>query len=125
MDRARFEELVAEAVASLPQRFAQRLDNIDIQVRDWPTTEELRQARVAPGHLLLGLYSGVPRTRRSRGYNLVLPDRILIFQGPIEQVAHGEDAVRDRVRRTVLHEIAHHFGWSDVELAEMEGRQAH
>ena len=123
MERARFEELVSEAVASLPERFAQRLANIDIQVRDWPSAQELRRAGVPQGRLLLGLYIGVPQTRRSGGYNLALPDRILIFQGPIEQVAHGEEAVRERVRRTVLHEIAHHFGWSDAELAEMEGQE--
>ena len=122
MDRTRFEELVAEALASLPERFAQRLANIDIEVRQWPSGDELRRARVAPGHLLLGLYSGVPQTQRTRGYNLALPDRILIFQGPIERVAHGEEAVRERVRRTVMHEIAHHFGWSDAQLAEIEPR---
>ena len=122
MERARFEELVAEAVASLPERFARRLANIDIEVRDWPSAEDLRRGQVPPGRLLLGLYSGVPQTRRSRGYNLVLPDRILIFQGPIERVAHGEEAVRERVRLTVMHEIAHHFGWSDAQLAEIEPR---
>lgn len=122
MDSAPFEDLVAEAVASLPQRFAQRLANVNIEVHDGPTVQELRRAGVPSGHLLLGLYIGVPHTRRSRGYNMVLPDRIIIFQGPIEQVAHGEDAIRERVRRTVVHEIAHHFGWSDAELAEMEGK---
>ena len=120
MERARFEELVAQAVASLPERFLRRLANIDIEVRDWPSPEDLRRARVPEGHLLLGLYSGVPQTRRSGGYNLALPDRIFIFQRPIEQVAHGEEGVRERVRRTVVHELAHHFGWSDAQLAEME-----
>lgn len=122
MDRARFEELVAEAATSLPNRFARQVANLDIEVRDWPTADELRRAGVPPGALLLGLYTGVPLTRRSRGYNLALPDKILIFQGPIERVAHGDEAIRERVRRTVIHEIAHYFGWSDSELSEMERR---
>ena len=120
MDRQRFEELVSEALEKVPPRFAERLSNIDVEVRDWPTPGELRAARVPPGGLLLGLYRGVPQTRRSQGYNLALPDRISIYQGPIERVCRSDEEVRQRVRRTVLHEIAHHFGWSDAELAEME-----
>ena len=120
MDRQRFEELVSEALERLPPRFAERLSNIDVEVRDWPSPQELRSARVPAGSLLLGLYRGVPQTRRSQGYNLALPDRISIYQGPIERVCRSDDEVRERVRRTVLHEIAHHFGWSDAELAEME-----
>jgi predicted Zn-dependent protease with MMP-like domain len=120
VDRRRFEELVSEALEGLPPRFAERLSNIDVEVRDWPTPGELRAARVPLGGLLLGLYRGVPQTRRSQGYNLALPDRISIYQGPIERVCRSDDEVRERVRRTVVHEIAHHFGWSDSELAEME-----
>jgi predicted Zn-dependent protease with MMP-like domain len=120
VERQRFEELVSEALERLPPRFAERLSNIDVEVRDWPSPQELRSARVPSGSLLLGLYRGVPQTRRSQGYNLALPDRISIYQGPIERVCRSDDEVRERVRRTVLHEIAHHFGWSDAELAEME-----
>jgi predicted Zn-dependent protease with MMP-like domain len=120
VDRQHFEELVSEALENLPPRFAERLSNIDVEVRDWPTPGELRAARVPAGGLLLGLYRGVPQTRRSQGYNMALPDRISIYQGPIERVCRSDDEVRARVRRTVVHEIAHHFGWSDAELAEME-----
>jgi predicted Zn-dependent protease with MMP-like domain len=120
VDRQRFEELISEALERLPPRFAERLSNIDVEVRDWPTPDEMRAAGVPPGRLLLGLYRGVPQTRRSQGYNMALPDRIFIYQQPIERVCRSDDEVRERVRRTVLHEIAHHFGWSDAELAEME-----
>jgi predicted Zn-dependent protease with MMP-like domain len=120
VDRQRFEELVSEALERLPPRFAERLSNIDVEVRDWPTSDEMRTARVPPGSLLLGLYRGVPQTRRSQGYNMALPDRIFIYRQPIERVCRSDDEVRERVRRTVLHEIAHHFGWSDPELAELE-----
>jgi predicted Zn-dependent protease with MMP-like domain len=120
VDRQRFEKLVSEALEELPPRFAERLSNIDVEVRDWPSADEMRAARVPPGRLLLGLYRGVPQTRRSQGYNMALPDRIFIYQQPIERVCGSDDEMRQRVRRTVLHEIAHHFGWSDAELAEME-----
>jgi predicted Zn-dependent protease with MMP-like domain len=80
----------------------------------------MRAAGVPPGRILLGLYRGVPHTRRSSWYNLALPDRIFIYQKPIERVCRSEDEVKARVRRTVLHEVAHHFGWSDAELAEMD-----
>jgi predicted Zn-dependent protease with MMP-like domain len=120
MDRQRFEELVSEALESLPSRFAERLSNIDVEVRDWPAASELRAAGVPPGRLLLGLYRGIPQTRRSQGYNMATPDRIFIYQRPIERVCRDDDEVREQVRRTVLHEIAHHFGWSDPDLAELE-----
>jgi len=120
VDRQRFEELVSEALEGLPPRFAERLSNIDVEVRDWPTPDEMRAARVQPGRLLLGLYRGTPQTRRGHWYSMALPDHILIYQGPIERVCRNDDEVRERVRRTVVHEIAHHFGWSDAELAELE-----
>lgn len=120
VDRQRFEELVSEALESLPARFAESLSNIDVEVRDWPRAEELRAGGVLPGRLLLGLYRGVPQTRRSGWYNMALPDRVFIFQRPIERVCRSDAEIRDRVRRTVVHEIAHHFGWNDPELAEME-----
>ncbi len=116
--RQRFEELVVEAVEALPQRFLDRLANVDIEVRDWPSREELRSARVPPGRTLLGLYVGTPHTRRGRRYNLALPDRIFIYRRPIERLCRSEDEVRDRVGRVVKHEIAHHFGLSEADLRD-------
>ncbi len=72
------------------------------------------------GQTLLGLYQGIPLTRRTSGYNLVSPDRIIIFQRPLELTSHGDDDLVERVRDTVVHEIAHHFGISDERLQEME-----
>jgi predicted Zn-dependent protease with MMP-like domain len=116
MDRQRFEELVLEAVEALPQPFRDRLANIDIEVRDWASPGELRSARVRVGGTLLGLYVGIPQTRRGDRYNLALPDRIFIFQGPIERLCHSDDEVRERVGRVIRHEIAHHFGLTDADL---------
>ena len=115
MDRQRFEELALEAVEALPQPFLDRLANVDIEVRDWPSREELRSAGVPPGHTLLGLYVGIPHTRRRR-YHMALPDRIFIYRRPIERLCRTEDDVRERVARVIKHEIAHHFGMSEADL---------
>lgn len=123
MDRERFEELVQRAVEELPPWIAERLSNIDIEVRDAPSAEELCAGRVPPGHTLLGLYQGVPQTRRSRGYQMVLPDRVLIYQRPIERLCRSEEEVVERVRQVVIHEIAHHFGISDARLRELEAER--
>jgi len=118
MDRQRFEELVLEAVETLPPRFLDRLANVDIEVRDWPSPEELRTLRVPVGRTLLGLYVGIPRPRRGTGYHLALPDRIFIYQRPIERLCRSEDEVRDRVARVIKHEVAHHFGLTDDDLRD-------
>jgi predicted Zn-dependent protease with MMP-like domain len=116
----RFEELVRRALDTLPQEIAARIDNVDVEVHDWADAALLASARVGPGHTLLGLYQGVPLTRRNSGYNLVAPDRIIIFRGPIERLAHNDDDLVDRVREVVVHEVAHHFGISDARLDEIE-----
>ncbi len=118
MDRQRFEHLVVEAVEALPRRFLDRLANIDIEVRSWPSPEELRSARVSAGATLLGLYVGIPHPRRGGHYHLALPDRIFIYQRPIERLCRSDDEVRERVVRVIKHEIAHHFGLTDADLRD-------
>jgi len=105
-DRARFEQLVADALDELPEEFARRLENVAVVVEDEPEGP------------LLGLYHGVPQTRRDRGYFGVLPDRITIYRGPIERRARDETELAAAVKKTVFHEIAHHFGISDEWLDE-------
>lgn len=115
-----FEQLVAEAVDSLPPFFLEKMQNVEILIAPWPTADMLHRTGTRQGHLLLGLYEGVPLTRRTSGYNLVVPDTITIFQRPLEQVAgSGLDTLRARIRHTVIHEIAHHFGISDERLREL------
>ena len=119
---AAFEELVEEAVNSLPPCFLEKMANIDIITRDWPSAETLRRMNITSRYGLLGLYEGIPLTRRTGGYNLVAPDLITIFQGPIERIAgHNSQKIKKQVRRTVIHEIAHHFGISDERLIELGG----
>ncbi len=120
MDRARFEELVVEAVAGLPADFCNRLENVDVVVEEWPSQRHLDNTRLKRGHTLLGLYQGVPLTRRGRGYGLVAPDKITIFQRPIEAQCRNEAEIRDRIQRVVRHEIAHHFGTGEARLAQLE-----
>jgi predicted Zn-dependent protease with MMP-like domain len=116
MDRAAFEALVSEAVDSLPDEVWAWLDNVAIVVADWPTPEQLAQAELKHGGLLLGLYVGVPKTHRGVTYGEIIPDKIVIFQIPIELVAHTPDQIRSQVRATVLHETGHHLGLDEDEL---------
>ena len=114
------EEWVAEAIAALPSLLRQRINNLDFQVRPWATPAEKQAAGVPVHHDLLGLYRGIPLTQRTSGYNLVPPDIIYIFQGPIEAHTDGSPAaIRELIRHTVWHEIAHHFGISDDRLREL------
>ncbi len=120
LPRSQFEALVDEALASLPVYFQEKMDNVAVLVAAWPTRDDLRRADVPSGHTLLGLYSGIPLTRRTSGYNLVAPDTITLFQGPIEAMAGGElTRIREQVRHTFIHELAHHFGISDDRLREL------
>jgi len=119
LSRVAFETLVVEVLESLPEDIAEYLENVDVVVADWPTRGQLQRVGLAPGQTLLGLYEGIPLTQRGAHYGLVLPDKITIFRGPLQAVARSEDDLRSRVRRTVLHELAHHFGISDVRLREL------
>ncbi len=123
MDRERFEWLVARAVADLPNEFQERMDNIDVVVQDEPTSHQLADARLKRGQMLLGLYEGVPLTRRSRSYGMVPPDKITIFQEPIEAVCRSDAEIRREVQRVVKHEIAHHFGIGDARLRQLERKR--
>ena len=111
-----FEELVADALDSLPEEIAAAMENVEVVVEDEPSPGDL--ARLPRGHTLLGLYHGVPLTNRY-GYGNTMPDKISIFRGPITRVARTREAIREQVRRTVIHEVAHHFGISDERLHEL------
>jgi predicted Zn-dependent protease with MMP-like domain len=106
-----FEAWVEDAIESLPDDLRAAMSNVAIVVQDEPP----------PGQPLLGLYEGVPLTRRGTYYAGALPDRITIYQGPLERLYGGDpDRLEAEVRRVVLHEIAHHFGISDDRLRELD-----
>jgi predicted Zn-dependent protease with MMP-like domain len=119
MDRQRFEWLVARAVNSLPDEFQAKLENIDVVVADQPTPAQLAPLGKKRGVTLLGLNEGVPLTRRSHHYGLVVPDKITVFQKPIEEICRNDAEIIARIQRVVLHEIAHHFGISDARLKQL------
>lgn len=115
LPRDEFEQLVIDAIDSLPQEFLDRLENVDIIVESTPTRAQLSQQGVPEDSLLLGLYEGVPLTAREN-YGFVLPDKITIFQESIEEICGSPEKIVREVRETVAHEIAHHFGLSDEAL---------
>lgn len=123
MDREQFEFLVLKAIDDLPPEFRQKLENVDIVVEDWPTPGQLKQARLKHPAQLLGLYQGVPRIRRSCDYGMVLPDKISIFQKPIEAQCRSQEEVRAKVTEVVRHEIAHHFGLDERTLRRIEANR--
>jgi predicted Zn-dependent protease with MMP-like domain len=118
MERISFEDLVADALDSLPDEVVGWLDNVGIVIARWPTPAQLASAGLRPGETLFGLYVGVPKTNRGFTYGETLPDKIVIFQGPIEQFCRTPAQIRDCVRKTVLHEIGHHFGLDEWQLRD-------
>jgi len=118
-----FEALVADALDELPAYIQERLENVAVVVEERARGERLGGMVDAEKEDLLGLYEGVNRLDRGSGYHLVTPDRITLFWKPIiEEVAgRGPDAIRREVRKTVVHEMAHHFGMDDAELERLGG----
>ncbi|MFC1942965.1 metallopeptidase family protein [Chloroflexota bacterium] len=120
MNQEDFAQLVTKAVEGLPQEFLTELDNVDIVIEDYPSLAQLRKYRLRRRETLLGLYEGVPQTKRGSHYGMVLPDKITIFQKPIEARCRVDAEVYEEIKRVLKHEIAHHFGISDERLLEIE-----
>jgi predicted Zn-dependent protease with MMP-like domain len=118
MDDIRFAKIVEKAIEGLPDQFRDALENIDIDVEEWPDPALLKKLGFPRGRLLLGLYQGVPITRRRRSSMQTMPDRIVIYKGPIEAVSSTEEEIEKRIQITVLHEIGHYFGLDDRRLRE-------
>ena len=108
-----FENSVAEALDSLPEDVAGLIENIDILVQDFPSRNQMRENGIRDRFGLLGLYEGVPLPDRGHGYGNVLPDRITIFRRPLEASVASEESLVDEIRRTVIHEVGHYFGFGD------------
>ena len=123
MDRERFEWLVSRTVATLPEQFLDRLENLAVVVTDYPSGAQLAKTGLRSNHALLGLYEGVPQTKRSRYYSMVTPDKITIFQKPIESRCRDDAEIAAEIQRVVRHEIAHHFGIDEARLRQIEDRK--
>jgi len=117
MERAEFETLVAEALDAMPEEFQPYLENIAVVVEDEPSVELLRSMGLSPRRdTLFGLYQGVPVDQRNFGFANHLPDKITIYFKPLLRACRTPDRIRREVRRTVIHEVGHHFGFDDRDL---------
>jgi len=123
MTRAAFEALAAKAFLAIPRRFRSRMQNVAIVVEDEPDRDLLREMDIEPPDTLFGLYHGIPLTERGWDYGNRMPDRIVIYQRPIEQACEGdEEAVFEEVCATIIHEAGHYFGLSEEEIEAIEER---
>ena len=118
MSHREFEDLVRQAIETLPEQFLSRLENVDVVVEDRPTAEQLQAGGLPEGETLLGLYEGVPLVDREN-YGLVVPDKITVFQVPLEEMCSTREELIDETQVTVVHEVAHFFGLDDRALREM------
>jgi len=105
-----FETFVGEALDALPERYQKNLDNLVIVVEDLPTPEQREKLRLHDGMTLFGLYEGIPLTQRGNNYSFVLPDKITVFKRPTEASVTTLDELKEQIRHTVWHEVAHYYG---------------
>lgn len=122
MNRKEFEKLVEEAFAQLPKKFKKYIENLAIIVEESPPREVYRQTGSSPYSTILGLYHGVPFKHRGPYYGNLPPDVIFIYQKPIQELCHSEEAIRQKIKEVVLHEVGHYFGLSDEDLREIESK---
>jgi predicted Zn-dependent protease with MMP-like domain len=120
--REEFRSLVDEALETIPARFRDAMQNIAIVVEDEPSLEQLDEVGVEPPDTLLGLYQGIPLPERQWSHGNTLPDKITLFQLPIEDASDDEDDVVVAIGETLIHEIGHYFGLSEEEIEEIEER---
>lgn len=119
MRKHRFERLVSRSLASLPRQFRDRIENVAVQVQHEPDEETLKGLGMRPEEEIYGLYFGVPLTERGSGYSMLLPDRIVLYQKPIEAACQSDATIMHLIRKVVMHEVAHHFGLSEAELRRL------
>ncbi len=114
-----FEAIIAEAIDNIPEHYARHMDNVAVTWAEEPTSEQLEKLRIRGG-TLFGLYEGIPRTKRTGNYSLVLPDKITIFKNPIVRICSTHEELKDQVAKTLWHEVAHHYGLDHDRIHELE-----
>jgi len=122
MTRDRFTRLVEQVLTDIPRRFRDAMGNVAVVVEDEPSPELLEELDMEPDDTLFGLYQGTPLTERAATYGNTLPDRISIYQSPIEDACESDEEIRQCVAETVIHEFGHYFGLSEEEIEEIEER---
>jgi predicted Zn-dependent protease with MMP-like domain len=115
-----FNQLISRAMDELPQQYIRGLNNVAIVYADWPDANQAKKAHLEPGNVLLGLYEGIPLTKRGAGYNLVLPDKITLFKQSILRVVADEASLFEQIKRTLWHEIAHYYGLDHDRIDEIQ-----
>jgi len=123
LNRREFEKIVKEGIKAIPEKFLRKLENVAIVIEDEPTPAQKKKLNIHSGWTLFGLYEGVPQIERGAGYSAVLPDKITIFQQPIEALARDEKDIKAIVKNTVWHEIAHHFGMDEARVQQAEAKR--
>ena len=119
MTRDRFERLVTEAIALIPRRFRREMKNLALVIEDEPGRALLEEMEIDPPDSLYGLYQGTPLPERTWGFGNALPDRITLYQRPIEEDCTDEDEVRATIGETLIHEVGHYFGLSEEEIEDI------
>jgi predicted Zn-dependent protease with MMP-like domain len=120
LTRKEFEGAVVVALKKLPKFFKKKMENVDVVVEDRAPRDLLSEMGIRSPSELLGLYQGVPLDRRGFFYGNVLPDKITLFQIPIELMCQTKEEVEEKVKEVVIHEVGHYFGLSDKRLRELE-----
>src|SRR6476660_7170927 len=122
MTREEFTRLVEESLLEIPRRFRKAMTNVAVVVEDEPSPSLLEEMEIEPPDSLFGLYQGTPLPERGWGYCNALPDRISIYQRPIEESCEDDEEIRNCVAETVIHEFGHYFGMSEEEIEEIEAK---
>lgn len=120
MTRNQFEGLVREALSVIPRHFRERFDNLEVVVEDEPSPDLLAEMGFASGETLFGLYQGTPLPERAWAHGNALPDRIVIYQRPLEDAFEDEDEIFEEVCLTLIHEAGHYFGLDEDAIEAIE-----
>jgi predicted Zn-dependent protease with MMP-like domain len=119
MNRTAFEKLISDAIQELPQEFREKLENVAVIVEDYPSQELMERMGILPDETLFGLYEGIPLTERGFFAQPLYPDRIFLFQRAIEDECDSPEEIKEEVKTTLVHEVAHFFGMDDDDLEEL------
>ncbi len=118
-----FEQLINQSMDELPQQYISNLKNVAVTFESDPSQEQRQKQKLRPDQTLFGLYEGIPLTKRGSNYSMVLPDKITIFKGPITRGSHDIASLKQQVKHTLWHEIAHHYGLDHDRIQELENKK--
>lgn len=122
MTDADFDALITRAMDELPEKYIKGLDNVVITMADDPTAGQLAKMKIDKRSLLLGLYEGIPLTKRGANYNFVLPDKITLFKNSILAVSDSDKDIFEQIKRTLWHEIAHYYGLDHEQMDRLQNK---